>query len=62
MPEKKWYTRQEAAVELGVCIRTFDSYLTKKEIPHYKYGKHKGSVVRIKVADINEFIEKSLVA
>lgn len=35
----RYADRIEAAVYLGVCVRTLDALLKQKKIPHYRVGR-----------------------
>jgi len=61
MNEPELYTREEAAKTLRISIGTLDNLLRDKKIPHYKFGTKRPDTVRIKVADVEKFIEDSLV-
>ena len=52
-----WMSTQEAARRLGVTARTLYRFVDEGSLPAYKMGR----VLRLKAADVDEFIERSRV-
>lgn len=50
-----WLSTQEAAKRLGVTPRTLYRFIDLDELPAYRMGR----VIRLKAAEVDEFIEKS---
>lgn len=52
-----WMSTQEAARRLGVTPRTLYRFVDEGSLPAYKMGR----VLRLKAADVDDFIERSRV-
>lgn len=53
-----WMSTQEAARRLGITTRTLYRFVDEGELPAYKMGR----VFRLKLSDVDEFIERSRIA
>lgn len=51
----EWLGTREAAERIGVTQRTLYRFIDKGQLPAYKFGR----VIRVKVADIDAFIEQN---
>ena len=56
--EITWFGTAEAARHLGITPRTLYRLIDEGQIPAYKFGR----VIRLKQADIAEFIDSSRIA
>jgi excisionase family DNA binding protein len=54
-PETTWLSTQQAAERLGVTARTLYRFIDRGELPAYRMGR----VIRLKAADVDDFIEAS---
>jgi excisionase family DNA binding protein len=54
-PEIKWLGTQEAARMLGVTPRTLYRFIDEGSLAAYKFGR----VIRLKEADVSNFIESA---
>jgi len=57
MPEPVWLGTQEAARQLGITTRTLYRLIDEQQIPAYKLGR----VLRLKLADVEAFLESARV-
>jgi excisionase family DNA binding protein len=53
--ETEWLSTAEAARRLGITSRTLYRFLDQGELPGYRFGR----VIRLKAAEVDEFIEGS---
>lgn len=51
----EWLGTREAAERVGVTQRTLYRFIDKGQLPAYKFGR----VIRVKVSDIDAFIERN---
>ncbi len=51
--ETDWLGTKDASARLGVTLRSLYRFIDEGDLPAYKFGR----VIRIKVADIDRFIE-----
>lgn len=56
--EAKFLTKDEAAVYLGISLRTIDRMITNREIPFYKYGDTKRSLIRLSLTDLVKWVAR----
>jgi len=54
-------SKKEAAKHLGVSTRTLERLMREGKIAFLKYGTGKKDVVRLRLADVQEFLTRSLV-
>lgn len=55
MQEITWLSTAEAARHLGITPRTLYRFIDQGEIPAFRFGR----VIRLKLQDVDEFIEAS---
>ncbi len=53
MNEIEWLNTEEAAKRLGITTRTLYRFMDQGRLPSYRFGR----VFRLKMTDIEEFIE-----
>lgn len=53
--ETVWLSTRDAATRVGVTLRTLYRFIDEGLVPAYKFGR----VIRLKAADVDEFIESS---
>lgn len=53
--ENVWLSTQDAAKRLGITPRTLYRFIDQGELPAYRLGR----VIRLKQADVDQFIEAS---
>ncbi len=53
MTDVEWLNTEEAAKRLGITTRTLYRFMDQGRLPSYRFGR----VFRLKVTDIEEFIE-----
>lgn len=53
MKSNDWLNTKEAALKLGVTLRTLYRLIDEGAIPAYKFGR----VIRLKTADFEAFVE-----
>lgn len=53
MDEIDWLNTEEAAKRLGITTRTLYRFMDQGRLPSYRFGR----VFRLKVADVEKFIE-----
>ncbi|PZS20956.1 MAG: hypothetical protein DLM54_05140 [Acidimicrobiales bacterium] len=53
----RWMSTKEASERLGVTLRTLYRFLDEGQLPGFKFGR----VIRLKEADVETFIEGSLI-
>ena len=51
--ETDWLGTKDASARLGITLRSLYRFIDEGDLPAYKFGR----VIRIKVADIDSFIE-----
>jgi excisionase family DNA binding protein len=51
--EIQWMGTAEAAKRMGITSRTLYKFIDAGELPAYKFGR----VIRLKLADVDKFIE-----
>ncbi len=54
----RWLSTTEAAERLGVTLRTLYRFIDSGDLAAYKFGR----VIRLRAADVEEFIEASRIA
>ena len=54
-PDAIWLSTQDAAKRLGVTPRTLYRFIDQGELTAYRLGR----VIRLKLSDVDAFIEKS---
>jgi excisionase family DNA binding protein len=54
-PDAVWLSSQDAAKRLGVTARTLYRFIDQGDLPAYRLGR----VIRLKLADVDAFIESS---
>lgn len=54
----QWLSTAEAAKHLGITSRTLYRFIDEGQIPGYRFGR----VIRLKRADVDQFIEASRIA
>jgi excisionase family DNA binding protein len=57
----RYMTPAQGAAYLNVCLRTFRTVLSRREIPYIQFNG-KGSLVRIDRQDLDEFMQKNKVS
>lgn len=58
MPDEiRWLGTREAAERLGITTRTLYRLIDQGQLPAYKFGR----VIRLQQADVEGFIERSLI-
>jgi excisionase family DNA binding protein len=57
----RYMTPAQRAAYLNVCLRTFRTVLSRREIPYIQFNG-KGSLVRIDRQDLDEFMQKNKVS
>lgn len=53
MDEIEWLNTEEAANRLGITTRTLYRFMDQGRLPSYRFGR----VFRLKLADVEQFIE-----
>ncbi|MDR0533101.1 MAG: helix-turn-helix domain-containing protein [Verrucomicrobiales bacterium] len=48
--------KNEAAKFLGIAVRTLDHWMQQRKIPFHKIGTARKSIVRFKLADLEELL------
>jgi excisionase family DNA binding protein len=51
----RWLSTKEAALALGVNLRTLYRFIDEGELPAYKFGR----VIRLREPDVEQFVEAS---
>lgn len=51
--QDEWISTTETARRLGMNVRTLYGFIDRGELPAYRFGR----VIRVKVADLEAFIE-----
>lgn len=51
----QWLSTKEASSRLGITLRTLYRFIDEGQVPAYKFGR----VIRLKEADIQQFIDQS---
>ena len=54
----QWLSTADAAKHLGITSRTLYRFIDEGQIPGYRFGR----VIRLKRADVDQFIEASRIA
>ena len=54
----RWLGTKEASERLGITLRTLYRILDEGQIPAYKLGR----VIRVKEADVEDFVESARIA
>lgn len=54
MTDVEWLNTDDAAKRLGITTRTLYRFMDKGQLPAYRFGR----VFRLKVTDIEKFIEE----
>jgi excisionase family DNA binding protein len=54
----RWMGTRDACERLGVTLRTLYRFIDEGQLPAYKMGR----VIRLKAADIDDFIERMRIA
>jgi len=57
-PDIQWLSTKDAADRLGITSRTLYRFIDHGELPAYRLGR----VIRLKLSDVDEFIERSRIA
>jgi excisionase family DNA binding protein len=59
MPERvEWLSTREASARLGVTLRSLYRFIDGGDLAAYKFGR----VIRLKVVDVDQFIEACRIA
>jgi putative molybdopterin biosynthesis protein len=53
--DTEWLSTQEASRRLGITTRTLYRFVDQGDLPAYRMGR----VIRLKAADVEQFIESS---
>jgi excisionase family DNA binding protein len=51
--DQEWLGTKEASARLGITLRSLYRFIDEGDLPAYKFGR----VIRIKVHDVDQFIE-----